>query len=116
MSVPPEPKVILCRRDIQELFNNARLDTAVQEGRCDEVIKKEPAVQEPVIGYASHVSVPLGSNSVTSYYYLPGDRTQKLAVVHRYRLPDGTTGASRKPDPKMVRLYGVKFILRRGDS
>lgn len=33
----------------------------------------------------------------------------KVAVVHRYLRPDGTLGASGKPDPKRVLHAGVVY-------
>lgn len=36
---------------------------------------------------------------------------KKLAEVHRFVLPDGTLGASGKPDPKVVFHKGILFFL-----
>jgi hypothetical protein len=42
---------------------------------------------------------PIGTQSQTVPYFLNG---QLIAVCHRYLLPDGSLGASGKPDPKML--------------
>ena len=39
--------------------------------------------------------------------YLEGGSV--VAVVHQYKRPDGTLGASGKPDPKFVRWKGVGY-------
>jgi hypothetical protein len=34
---------------------------------------------------------------------------EKIAIVHQYRLQDGTLGASGLPDPKVLRHGGVVY-------
>jgi hypothetical protein len=38
---------------------------------------------------------------------------RKVATAHRYLLPDGTIGASGKPDPKSMKHDGNFYILDR---
>jgi hypothetical protein len=35
---------------------------------------------------------------------------ERVALVHEYRLPDGTIGASGRPDPKRILLEGEILI------
>jgi hypothetical protein len=42
---------------------------------------------------------PPGTRSQSVPYFLAGHR---IAICHQYTLPDGSFGASGKPDPKMV--------------
>jgi hypothetical protein len=52
---------------------------------------------------------PPGTMSrVVVYYDLPSLR--RVALVHEYRLPDGTLGASGRPDPKRILLEGEILI------
>ena len=49
---------------------------------------------------------PKGTRSETIPYFID----QKLiAVCHQYTLPDGSIGASGKPDPKMLEYQGSQF-------
>lgn len=38
---------------------------------------------------------------------------RKVALAHRYLLPDGTVGASGKPDPKSMKHEGEFYVLDR---
>jgi len=38
---------------------------------------------------------------------------RKVALAHRYLLPDGTVGASGKPDPKSMKHEGKFYVLDR---
>jgi hypothetical protein len=52
---------------------------------------------------------PPGTLSQIIHYF---DGDMKVAIVHQFLLPDGTIGASGKPDPKMVRQGNTIFKLR----
>jgi hypothetical protein len=52
---------------------------------------------------------PDGTYSETVEYF-EGDL--KLAVAHRYVLPDGRIGGSGRPDPKKMVCCGVIFYVR----
>lgn len=56
-----------------------------------------------------------GSQSQEVHYF---DRSlQRMAIVHQYLQPDGTLGASGKPDPKWMRDEdGTIYRLQRGSS
>ena len=41
---------------------------------------------------------------------------ERVALVHLYRRPDGTLGASGLPDPKIVVHNGVTYCLARQSS
>ena len=43
-------------------------------------------------------------------YHDPANK-ELYAKVHEYVLPDGTLGASGKPDPKVIWLDGTKYCL-----
>ena len=46
---------------------------------------------------------PLGTRSQSVPCFLMG---AKIAVCHQYTLPDGSIGASGKPDPKLIQYQG----------
>ena len=45
-------------------------------------------------------------------YYEPG-RRERIALVHQYLRPDGTIGASGRPDPKAVVDGDTLYLLTR---
>jgi hypothetical protein len=47
-----------------------------------------------------------------SYWETTGTSLRKVATVHRYLRPDGTLGASGKPDPKRVLHEGKVYAPR----
>ena len=48
-----------------------------------------------------------GTHSEIIYYFDAANR--KIAVVHQYVLPDGTLGASGRPDPKELLVNGTLY-------
>ncbi len=53
---------------------------------------------------------PPGTRSQRVEYWEPAEgRLCKVATIHRYLRPDGTLGASGKPDPKRVFYEGEIF-------
>lgn len=50
-----------------------------------------------------------GTVSETLWY--KDKQNNKIATVHRYRRSDGTLDASGLPDPKALRINGVKFTI-----
>jgi hypothetical protein len=57
---------------------------------------------------------PSGSRSqMVAYFELKESKMRKIAVAHRYLLPDGTLGASGKPDPKSMKHEGEFYVLNR---
>src|SRR2546425_1480208 len=49
---------------------------------------------------------PPGTRSQSVPHFLMGS---KIAVCHQYTLPDGSIGASGKPDPKMIQYQGYRL-------
>jgi len=49
---------------------------------------------------------PPGARSQTIPHFLMGCL---IAVCHQYTLPDGSLGASKKPDPKMIEYQGFRL-------
>ncbi len=56
------------------------------------------AANEPFCTYSQMISYRDGSN-------------QEMARVHQYLRPDGTIGASGKPDPKRLFSHGILYRL-----
>ena len=54
----------------------------------------------------------LGRSQVVSYF----DRAVRVAICHRYVLPDGTLGASGRPDPKWLRVGDGAWVPSHDDT
>jgi hypothetical protein len=67
-----------------------------------EILEKKAPAGKPYKDDPGPSHQPLGTRSQTVPYY-PG---KGMAVCHQYLRPDGTFGASGKPDPKMLRYQG----------
>ena len=72
--------------------------------------------------YTSHVIVnrhlkhppktePICTHSQILFYY--DEKKKPVAIVHQYMRPDGTLGASGKPDPKKI-FIGTKVLGTKG--
>jgi len=53
-------------------------------------------------------------SQIVQYSTVIDGQLVKLALVHRYLLPDGAIGASGLPDPKMAFHDGIIYLLERG--
>lgn len=54
---------------------------------------------------------PEGTLSQLLHIYDVADNA-KVAIMHQYLRPDGTIGASGRPDPKMLVVDGVMHVLK----
>ena len=57
---------------------------------------------------------PQGTLSQMVEYWAPahdGATMEQVALIHRFLRPDGTLGASGKPDPKRVLYDGTLYLL-----
>lgn len=90
---------------IQGIFNNEGFWEKVKNGQLVEVVRsnRHPAAPE--------APVPICTRSQMVSYHDPVTN-KKVAMVHQYLQPDGTLGASKKPDPKFVFHDGVRYQIR----
>jgi hypothetical protein len=90
------------------LFNEGRFWERVQAGELRAVVNAErPAsVETPTI--------PPGSMSQEVSYY--DQDNNEVARVHQYVKPDGTIGASGRPDPKRLFINGILYRLIKGGT
>lgn len=112
MSSPPEPKVLLCERDIQAIFNDEGLYRDMQAGRYRASKDRDDPVTQAKPSHGTHLPVPVGARSRTYRYVDPVNPSLTIAYVHQYEDAAGNILASGLPDPKMLRQYGVKFQKR----
>lgn len=96
MSHPRDPLSIewVSADIIRQHFNNGQYLERVQSGELVTVTKRNSHRAPPGEPFCTHSQIV--------YYYTKDD--QPVAVVHQYLRPDGTLGASGRPDPKRIFL------------
>ena len=109
MSEPPGARLLLLvamtenshtsPTEVRAIFNNYVLPR-VESGEVAELVQSS--------GTASPSSgQPPGTRSERIVYLDGGER---IAVAHRFVLPDGSIGGSGRPDPKAVR-FGSEWLI-----
>src|SRR3989304_1172342 len=100
MARPPSKRISLSY--LRQLFNEGDYWPKAQDGRLKERLLVDRHPSSP------KAPVPLCARSqLISYIDSDG---QEIARVHQYLKPDGTLGASGKPDPKRLFYNGVLYF------
>jgi hypothetical protein len=95
--------------ELRRMFNEGRYRERLEEG---ELAAISAGNRHPAPSFEPYCTV-----SQTVHYYtrtLP--RPAKVAIVHQYLRPDGTLGASGKPDPKAIIQGDTMYILDPGSQ
>ena len=102
MPVPPSRQIV-SEGELRQLFNGNQYWEKVQAGEFTQLLRRDRhlGVAKPRLPFCTH--------SQSAVYF--DSQSQPIAIVHQYVLPDGTIGASGRPDPKMVRVDNVTYIL-----
>jgi hypothetical protein len=90
--------------EMKRRFNCGDYARKVRRGELKEVPKRPHKTKTSGASY-----VAPGTISETIWY--KDLENNKVATVHRYRRADGTLDASGLPDPKALRIDGVKFTI-----
>jgi hypothetical protein len=100
--MPPKPIVpqkVSCW-ELRNIWNNPEFQASLQK-RCTQrgMVREElaPPGAEQVPGAMSQVYDLFDNTSDSSF----------LGTFHQYRNPDGSIGASGKPDPKLLVVNGI---------
>jgi len=88
------------------MFNKERYVERATRGEIQQVITRE--------GAPRGIELPTGSVSQTVSYR--DENNRELARAHQYLLPDGTLGASGKPDPKRILHEGKLYRLEKSSK
>jgi hypothetical protein len=93
------PKRLVHQSTLLQMFKDVNYEKAILEkrARAGKPLKDDPGPPHQ----------PTGTRSQTVPYSLMGYR---IAICHQYLLPDGSFGASGKPDPKLVEYRGKVFF------
>lgn len=90
----PRPIVYVSEEEIRTIFNDNRFYEKLLAGELVASKKRNSHTAPDGEPYCTH-------SQIVNYYDKAGNR---IAVVHQYERPDGTLGASGKPDPKRIWL------------
>ncbi len=106
MSEPPIKRVNA--EVLRKLFNDSGYLEQYQNGQLQSTLRKSkhpsaPRAKEPFCTQSQYIT----------YVNKDGD---KVAGAHQYLRPDGSLGASGRPDPKEVLIDGVLYILDTAES
>ena len=88
--------------EIRRLFNDGEFLARVQRGELTEALVTESHPSPP------RASLPDCTRSQILAYFDP--QGVKVALIHQYLRPDGSLGASGRPDPKKLLLDGVLYV------
>lgn len=102
MTYPP-PVRVLSAAEVRQLFNDGGFWARAERGELTQTLVAE-----------SHPSPPRASlpPCTRSQILACFDRLGvKVALVHQYLRPDGSLGASGKPDPKKLQLDGYLYVV-----
>lgn len=102
---PPERAKRVTPERMRTLFRNSQLPEHISQGILQPVVLKDSVIQNPVAK-----GEPPGTRSQIIRY---NDESGRWVVeVHQYLRPNGSIGASGKPDPKRLRIGGTIFIVQ----
>jgi hypothetical protein len=101
--MPPERVKRVSPETIRGIFNNSQCPVRISTGFLVPQIIRDNVLQNPNLK-----GEPQGTRSQTIRYSdLAG---QWVVVIHQYLRPDGSLGASGKPDPKRLRIGDTIFL------
>jgi len=101
--MPPEKVKRVSPETIRGIFNNSQCSVRISKGLLVPQLLRDNVLQNPNLK-----GEPPGTRSQTIRYSdLAG---QWVVVIHQYLRPDGSLGASGKPDPKRLRIGDTIFL------
>lgn len=109
MATPSDQAIIYMPADkLRELFNQSQYPELIQQNKLVKEIVRSRLLQESAL---LGKTLPPGTKSEIIIYHDPANKGL-YAKVHQYILPDGTIGASGKPDPKAILLDGKMYCFK----
>lgn len=109
MTKPPRADKVkyVSSNSIRKKFNESQVPRMIADGKLVPKYLRDEQLKEPE---KRRHPEPHGTRSQTIRY--SDTNGQWVAVVHQYLRPDGTLGATGKPDPKRLRVGNTVFIVR----
>lgn len=101
--MPSEPVKRVSPETIRTIFNNSQYPMLIANGHLASHTLRDSVLQNPHL----RMEPPGTRSQIIRYVDLAG---QWVVEIHQYLRPDGSIGASGKPDPKRLRIAGTIFI------
>jgi hypothetical protein len=101
------PRKRISQQEMRHLFNGRCFWERLRSGELIAQVESEnhPSPMES--------GQPLCTWSQMIAYFDVTNQEVEVARVHQYRRPDGSIGASGRPDPKRLLVDGIIYILKR---
>ena len=90
---------------IRALFNKSQYYEKIQKGLLQGTV-----IRRTLLQYPNKMNEPQGTYSEIIKYR--EKKTGFLVYVHQYSRPDGSIGASGKPDPKFLQIGGKLYKVQ----
>ncbi len=90
---------------IRDLFKESQYPERMRSGELNQEIIKRSHLQNP-----GQKRMPVCTHSEVLLY--TSHDNKEFVIVHQYLKPDGTLGASGKPDPKKIRIGDGIYATR----
>ena len=98
----PPPVSFTTATEMRRMFNDRGFWARAQDSEFTQAVVAESHPSPP------RASLPLCTRSQILAYFDP--QGVKVALVHQYLRPDGSLGASGRPDPNKLLLDGVLHV------
>jgi hypothetical protein len=99
-----EPSQPVDKATLRQMFNDGEYWKRVRTGQgLYQTVEEDDHIQRRRFGQG-----PCTRSQLMAYR---DDRTRPVAIVHQYKLADGTLGGSGQPDPKQVLKDDVWYVL-----
>jgi hypothetical protein len=105
MPAPPYKIVRVTQEELRRLFNERYLDKISTGAIASKVMRGGGRHPSPILANEPYCTE---SQEVS---YIDPITNEEVARAHRYLRPDGTIGASGRPDPKRVFYDGVLYRI-----
>jgi hypothetical protein len=99
------PRLRVSPQQIRQRFNEERYVERAARGQLRQVIRLDKALS---LATCQSKGYPYGTRKQIVEYY---DGEVRVALVHCVVLPNGTIGASGLPDPKLLLVDGILWIV-----
>ncbi len=97
----PFPTRRVSTEELRRIFNHEGIWDKIQAGELQQnvVADRHPAAPLAPVPYCTH----------SQFIIYVDSQNQEVARAHQYLLPDGSIGASGRPDPKRVFFNGILY-------
>ena len=100
---PPLPKQKVSCKELRQMFNHGGFEDRLRSGELHAIVKVE-----------SHPSPPKSTQPLCTLSQILAyldDKNQKIALVHRFLMKNGSIGGSGLPDPKEIFIDGTLYYV-----